>query len=38
MTRTWSNKVLRGVTFLVRMDMAMGILMTAALLVWMMWH
>jgi hypothetical protein len=38
MTKTLSSRVWNGVTFLVRLDMAALIAVTAALLVWMTWH
>jgi hypothetical protein len=38
MTKTLSSRFWRGVTFLVRLDMAVLIIVTAALLVWVMWH
>ena len=38
MTKTLSNRFWRGVTFLVRVDMAVLIAVTAALLVWVTWR
>jgi hypothetical protein len=38
MANSMSNRFWRGVTVLVRLDMAAGIAVTAALLLWMTWH
>ncbi len=38
MTNSLPKRFWRGVTVLVRLDMAAGIAVTAALLLWMTWH
>jgi hypothetical protein len=35
---TVSNRFWRSVTLLVRLDMALGVTMTAGMLIWMVWH
>ena len=37
-TMILSNRFWRSVTWLVRLDMAVGIVIAAALLLWLMWH